>query len=56
VTRGLPEFEIENVWRENFSVASYSVLVSDNLNKIIVDMHTLRVHEGTAWGKLVHVE
>jgi hypothetical protein len=52
----LPEFEVENVRRHNFLVASNAILRFNHINKLVVDDSSHGVLESTSRGELVHVE
>jgi len=49
VTRDLPKLKVVNVRGNDFLVATNTVLVSDQLNKLVVDLGTIGVEESTAW-------
>ena len=56
VARRLPELEVENVGRVDLVVAADTILVPDQLHKLIVDLGTVRVEERTARRELMRVE
>jgi hypothetical protein len=48
VTRCLPKFKVENVGRKHFLVATNTVLLSNQLDKFVVNFCTMRVEESAA--------
>jgi len=46
---GLPQFEVENVWRNDFLISSNSVLLLNHINKVVVNPSTFWIHESTSW-------
>lgn len=56
MTRGFPKFQVENIWRDDLRVSSHSVLLSNQLSQLVVNLSTLWIHETASWGKWVHVE
>jgi hypothetical protein len=45
MARDTPELRIEEVWCDDFTVASDSVLSTQSLDELIVDVSTVRIEE-----------
>ena len=53
VARCLPELEIKHIGSDNLIVSSHSVLCPDEINKLVVDLSTVRVPETATRRELV---
>lgn len=56
MARGLPKLQVEDIWRDNLRVPSYSVLLSDQVGKLVVNHSSFWIHKSTPWRKWMHIE
>jgi len=56
VAAGLPQLQVEDVWSHDFLVASYSVLLPDEIHELVVQPGSFGIEEGATWTEDIHVK